>query len=220
MAATGFAQVISRGEIIRDVQTSLEKVATQTNSGLKVVSIFQRHDLKVADGKVSWRIDVDPSSLKPGRRSIAVSALVNGVPEVSINVTAVIKRYLEVPVVRQSLKRGSLVRADDIKWQRIEMARKIEGLVRDEEDVIGMMAVRTVREGTPLRLKWFDEPLAIERGERVRVILVQGGLIINTTAIALGKGRIGDTIQLRNPASHVRYEAKVSAPGQARVQTW
>jgi flagellar basal body P-ring formation protein FlgA len=220
MAATGFAQVVKRTAVADGVQISLNKIAKQTRSGLIVTKVFQRHDLRLGEGEVVWQIDADPESLVPGRNTIAVNVLVDGDTKKQIKVSAVIKRQLDVPVIKRSLKRGSMVTARDIKWKRLEMTRAIEGLLVDEQDLIGMVSLRSVKAGMPLRMKWFAEPLAIDRGERVKVKLVQGGLIINTTAIALSKGRIGDVIQLRNPKSHIRYEAKVSAPGQALVQTW
>jgi flagellar basal body P-ring formation protein FlgA len=220
MAMPGFSQIISRNDVVHGVRSSLEKFIAQTDPTLKIRSVFQRHDLKVDEGEVVWQIASDGDSLRPGRHSIAVDMLVGGKVERKINVAVVIKRSIEVPTVRRSLKRGQLVTAADIKWKLIEMARPIDGLVLDDEDVIGMATVRSVREGIPLRAKWFDEPLAVDRGDRVQVKLVQGSLVINTTAVALGKGRVGDMIQLKNPTSHIRYEAKVSAPGKARIQTW
>ena len=212
--------MVSRADVIAGVRTNLANAFARSDSGLEVTTVFQRHDLSLVDGKVEWRVDVDVDNMKPGRKSIPVNVLVDGVSATNINVKAVIKRFKEVPVALRSLKRGTLVTAKDIKWKRIEMVRTIDGLIVDDENVIGLAALRTVRKGTPLRQEWFDEPLAIERGERVRVKLVQGGLVINTTAVALGKGRVGDMIQLKNPKSHVRYEARVSAPGQALIQTW
>ncbi|MBF0446297.1 MAG: flagellar basal body P-ring formation protein FlgA [Magnetococcales bacterium] len=220
VAATGFSQVVKNADIESGVLKSLNKIAKQTRTGLVVTKIFQRHDLNLADGEVVWQIDTDPKSLVPGRNTIAVNVLVNGETKTQIKVAAIIKRFLDVPVVKRTLKRGSLVTANDIKWKRLEMKRAIDGLMVDDQDVIGMVSLRSVKAGMPLRMKWFAEPLAIDRGEKVKVKLVQGGLVINTTAVALSKGRVGDVIQLRNPKSHIRYEAKVSAPGQALIQTW
>ncbi|MBF0382459.1 MAG: flagellar basal body P-ring formation protein FlgA [Magnetococcales bacterium] len=220
MAATSYSQVVKRVDIADGVQKSLANLAKQTRSGLVVTKVFQRHDLKLTDGEVEWQIDVDPESLVPGRNTIAVNVLVDGDSKKKIQVSAIIKRMLEVPVIKRSLKRGSLVNAKDIKWKRLEVTRTIDGLLVDEQDVIGMVTQRSVKAGMPLRMKWFAEPLAIDRGERVKVKFVKGGLVINTTAVAMSKGRVGDTIQLRNPKSHIRYEAKVSAPGQALIHAW
>ncbi|MBF0195530.1 MAG: flagellar basal body P-ring formation protein FlgA [Magnetococcales bacterium] len=220
VAATGFSQVVNRADVASGVKRSLNILAKQARSGLVVTKVFHRHDIKLAEGEVDWQIDADPESLVPGRNTVAVNVLVDGDEKKQIKVSAVIKRFLDVPVIRRSIKRGGLVNAGDIKWKRLEMNREIDGLLVDEQDVIGMVSQRSVKAGMPLRMKWFAEPLAIDRGERVKVRLKKGGLVINTTAVALSKGRVGDIIQLRNPKSHIRYEAKVSAPGQALIQIW
>jgi flagella basal body P-ring formation protein FlgA len=220
ITATGFSQVVSRVDVMSGVRASLGRALAQNGSGMVVEKIFQRRDVTVADGSIVWQIDTDLDDLNPGRRSIPVTAMVNGVPGTQIKVVAVIKRYLKVPVVRRSLKRGSMVRAKDIKMKRVEMVREIDGLVVNSEDIVGTVTLRKVSKGTPLQMKWFAEQLAVERGDRVMVRLIKGGLRINTTAEALANGRIGEVIQLRNPKSHVRYEARISAPGQALVQTW
>ncbi len=220
VATTGFSQLVSRAQVVQGVKAPLEAMAVRSGSGLKVVTLFQRHDLNLPDGEVTWRVELDSESLKLGRQPIPVSVLVDGEAVSSISLNAVIKRFVEVPVVRRTIKRGVRITADDIQWHKIELVRAIDGLVKDEMDVIGMVAVRTIREKTPLRTKWFRLPLAVDRGERVRVRVAQKGLVINTVGIALEKGRVGDLIELRNPQSHVRYEARISAPGQALVQTW
>ncbi|MBF0358067.1 MAG: flagellar basal body P-ring formation protein FlgA [Magnetococcales bacterium] len=220
VAATGFSQVVARTDVMSGVSASLGRAFAKNGSGLVVEKIFQRTDITVADGSIVWQIDTDLDDMKPGRRSIPVTAMVNGVPDTQIKVVAVIKRYLKIPVVRRSIKRGSMVTAKDLKMKRMEMVREIDGLVVNSEDIIGMVAKRKVSKWTPLQMKWFAEQLAVERGDRVMVRLIKGGLRINTTAEALADGRVGEMIQLRNPKSHVRYEARISAPGQAMVQTW
>lgn len=218
--STGFSQIISRADVARGVMVDLKRIVDLQGSGFQVGSVYQRYDLNLAEGDVLWQVEAEPGSLHVGRQNVPVNVLVDGVPASKVTVSAVIRRFVTVPVVRRLLKRGDQVTDEDIRWKSIEMTRPIDGLVQDKADVIGMVAQRSIRGDTPLRMKWFNEPLAIDQGDRVLVKLIRGGLVIRTFAIAVEKGRVGDTIQLRNPKSQIRYEAKVSGPGQARVLTW
>ncbi len=216
----GYAQVVEKSRVLREVKSHLAMLIATGDPTLEIDRVVMRHDMRVRDGKVDLAFNVDQDKIKPGRLTIPVKILIDGLPEADLNVVALLKRYIAVPVARQSLKRGSIVTARDVKMKRMEMSRPIDGLVADVAEVIGLAPLRTVRAGVPLRAKWFDEPLAVDRGERVRVKLINGGLVINTVGIAMSKGRIGDMVQLKNPKSQIRYEAKVMAPGQARIQNW
>lgn len=214
------AQVINRLEIANAVKSEISAILAHSDSGLEVDGVFQRYDLTLDDGSVEWRVDLDPDTIKPGRRNVVAEAWLNGKPVKQLRVSASIKRYMELPMLKRSMKKGEFLSADDIRWKRIEVNRPMDGLVVDDADIIGQVAQRNLRENLPIRSKWFAEPLAIDRGDQVMVKLVQGGLTIRAMAVALNKGRVGDMIQLRNPKSRVRYEARVSAPGQAQVHTW
>lgn len=221
MAQLATAQEIKPVEVNQGVRTELQHILTSSGSELRVEDVLYRYLLKLPDGVVQWVVEGGSSSLSPGRQDVAVSVMVDGKLEKAIRVPANLKLVIRVPVVLAPLQRGDTIGAQDIEWREITTVRAIPGLVQSEEDVAGMAAVRRIQEGVPLQLKWFETPMAVDRGDRVRVKVSSGkGLNIETVAVALEKGRVGDTIQLRNPDSQMRYEAKIIGPGAVQLGAW
>ncbi|MBF0156216.1 MAG: flagellar basal body P-ring formation protein FlgA, partial [Magnetococcales bacterium] len=114
--------------------------------------------------------------------------------------------------------RNQSVGADDLEWQTVEVDKPLRGTILDPKEVVGLTASRQVREGIPLGESWFERPLAVERGSLVRVLLEKGGLVITSSATSVGKGRVGDLVEVRNPRSQRRFMARVVAPGEVRVE--
>ena len=214
------AATLSRSDLARELGGHLRMALKASESTLRLVSIHYNKNLKLLDGTVGWEVEQDLDDLRPGRRALPVTVLVDGHPETNIRVSAVFKQWVRVPVARQDIGRGQMVRAADFRWEEMVLSRPVPGLVRQLDGLVGMAATRRIREGVLLRDKWFVAPLAVGRGERVRIRVFRGGLKIESNAVALGKGRVGDLIQVRNPKSQIRYEVRVTGPGQARVQAW
>ena len=71
--------------------------------------------------------------------------------------------------------------------------------------------------GVPIPMNAVTEPNAISNGARVRVVFQQDGLDIETYAIALQAGRVGQVISVRNPDSGMTISGVIQADGSVRV---
>lgn len=214
------AATLSRADLSRELGGHLRAVLKASGSELRLVSLHYGKVLDLPDGALTWELEANPDTLQPGRETLMATALVDGAPATTLSVSALFIQKVRVPVARSNIRRGDVVAADDFKWQEVELTRPLPGLVRRPGTLVGKAAIRPVRAGVALRQGWFDAPMAVDRGDRVRIQVVRGGLKIDTNAVALAKGRVGDLIQVRNPKSNVRYEARVTGPGLARVQAW
>ncbi|MEO5368279.1 MAG: flagellar basal body P-ring formation chaperone FlgA [Magnetococcus sp. WYHC-3] len=157
--------------------------------------------------------------MEPGRQVLDLSLLVNGQAVERIRPTVVLQQRVVVAKARRALRRGETISDADLVWEEELMTRPAPGLVATREDILGKAAARGIRAGQPIQLGWLDMPVAVERGQSTLVVLETGGLRIRTIGVALDSGRVGDLITVRNPDSQLRYQARVEAPGQARVET-
>lgn len=58
----------------------------------------------------------------------------------------------------------------------------------------------------------------IARGDRIRVEVQSGGVLLAFDAAAENSGRIGEPVTVRNPANGQRFRAIVEAQGKARIR--
>ncbi len=83
--------------------------------------------------------------------------------------------------------------------------------------LVGKVARWTLLPGMPIQMNAVTEPNAISNGARVRVVFEQDGLDIETYAIALQAGSVGQVISVRNPDSGMTISGVVQADGSVRV---
>ncbi|MEO5353488.1 MAG: flagellar basal body P-ring formation chaperone FlgA [Magnetococcus sp. XQGC-1] len=124
------------------------------------------------------------------------------------------------PVLQRDFHRGEVVGQEDVSLQEVELVNPLPGRVRDPQRVVGKAVNREVKAGQPLVDRWLEGPVVVERGDRVRVTLVRGGLRIETSGVATQRGRVGESITVRNTESKSLFEVQITAPGEAQVRAW
>lgn len=216
--APAFAeQVIKRDEAAAQLTLTLQDALKAREDGFQADGVSLSQDLKLPDGAVTWSVELPGGTLQPGRATLPVSALVNGAPAFTSKANVIIRQKLLLPAVKENLPKGHVVTGDDLQWLEHVADRPIPNLVRDGTEVTGKESLRPIRPNTPLQTGWFSEPMAVNQGEKVRVILKKAGLSIETRAVAVTKGKVGDEIQVMNPESSRRYRVRITAPGEATV---
>jgi flagella basal body P-ring formation protein FlgA len=91
------------------------------------------------------------------------------------------------------------------------------GVIESRDELVGKLARRTLLPGVPIPVNAVTEPNTIANGTKVRVVFHQNGLTIETYAIALQAGKVGEAISVRNPDSGMTISGVVQADGSVRV---
>ncbi|MGA3303677.1 MAG: flagellar basal body P-ring formation chaperone FlgA [Methylovirgula sp.] len=91
------------------------------------------------------------------------------------------------------------------------------GVIDSRSALVGKLARQTLLPGVPVPLNAVSEPNAISNGARVRVVFEQDGLEIDTYAVALQAGSVGEVISVRNPDSGTTISGVVQSDGSVRV---
>ena len=85
------------------------------------------------------------------------------------------------------------------------------------EDVVGMMATRTLLPGASIPMSALSPPRVVRARAPVKMIYVEGGLTITASGDALQDGVVGQTVMLRNADSGVTVSGRVRADGTVVV---
>ncbi len=220
LTPAAWSQDISAEALNRVVMEQMRHYLAGQKSELRVEGVSYRNPLVLPDGTWECVLETGSFNLSPGQQWVEAALLVNGQTEKKVRVPVTFKLELRLPVARRALQRGQRVGADDLEWQTVNMARNVPDVIRDDKEIVALVANRRVNPGEILQRSWFERPMDVERGEQVRVLAGGSGFSIETVAVALDKGRVGDLIQLRNPDTQIRYEARISAPGTVSISTW
>jgi flagellar basal body P-ring formation protein FlgA len=122
------------------------------------------------------------------------------------------------PVPRMVIYPGDIIRDDmlmDVPTKEIQGA--VDSMVRSRTGIVGKMARRTLLPGRAIMPIALNNPRAVVNGAEVRLIYIDGGLMIVTSASALQDGAVGDTIKVRNVDSGLTVSGVIQPDGSVRV---
>jgi flagella basal body P-ring formation protein FlgA len=85
------------------------------------------------------------------------------------------------------------------------------------EDVVGMVASRTLLPGHSIPMSALSPPRLVRVGAKVKLLYVDGALTITATGDALQDGFVGQTVKVRNEDSGVTLSGRVRSDGTVLV---
>jgi flagella basal body P-ring formation protein FlgA len=134
-----------------------------------------------------------------------------------VNLTAPLKRI----VAAADLKPGQPIEAASVEeslvWSAIP-AGQIP-FVASIDEIAGFIPRRSIASGTAIRKEWLEPPRLVQKGDIVKVEIVNGGARLELTARAEGSGARGELIPVENLDSKRRFRARVEAKGKVSVKT-
>lgn len=131
------------------------------------------------------------------------------------SVTALVQASVFVPAVHAArvIERGQTIAAEQLQLQEVNVAKTSRGFYNSADEVIGQGAKRRIRAGALIAPNLLSAPLLVRRGQQVTIVASQDGISASATGEALGNGRAGEVIRVRNLGSQKVIEAQVVEEG-------
>lgn len=85
------------------------------------------------------------------------------------------------------------------------------------DDILGKVLKRNAVAGTVITASLLDDPILIQKGEMVTIIVENRRLLVQAKGKALEKGRMGETIRVKNVSSEKEIFAKVVGENTVNV---
>ncbi len=151
-------------------------------------------------------------------RATTVGVRCTGAAPWTIYVPVSVEIHSQVVVAARPLHRGSRILSDDLRISARDISRHRDAWFTQPDDVAGLEARRSIREGDIITARSVEEPLLIRRGSEVVIEAGRGnGIQITGRGEALQNGREGDRIRVRNLDSGREIEGRVTAPNRVEV---
>ncbi|MBF0158846.1 MAG: flagellar basal body P-ring formation protein FlgA [Magnetococcales bacterium] len=216
-----WARTVSRDELGRvATQQVTEWLQQQPDRRFSLLEVQAAQETVVPDGSFSWQIDIPERNLHTGKQSVRLRAMAGGRSVADAQVWVTLKQRERYLVLSRPLRRGDVVRQDDLSGQDVEQQRPMAGylLASQADRIVGQETVRAIAPDQPLQASWFALPQAINRGGKVRVLVRQGAMFIEAMGVAMANGRMGDVVEIQNSRSQKRFMAQVTGPGEVTVR--
>lgn len=219
--------VVHRGaaKFERDQLAGLvRKALVERHAGLQPenldIKLLQAPDRVLADPSVEEPIrvtSVDWSDASGNFVLRATVAVETGTRQLTL--TGIAQEMTEVLALAQPLRRGDILREDDMTTIRMARARVPSSAVTRAQEIVGKEATTNIRSNSPLSRRTFQRPVLISRGDKVTVTFDMPGLKLTSRAKALDSGAKGDVIDVMNLQSRRVVPATVVSRGRVRVHT-
>jgi len=118
-------------------------------------------------------------------------------------------------VAKRELPVGRVIAGDQVALEDYERLPFSAPAPDRIEQVVGRVPRRSIQAGRVLSAALLEEPMAVEKGDRVAVEVRTGSMKLSMDAVSESGGRTGETVVLRNPSSGKRFPARVEGKGRA-----
>lgn len=122
------------------------------------------------------------------------------------------------PVPRTTLYPGDAITRDNLEPRSFRFRKGVAiPYVQSANELVGLVARRTLLPGKPIARSSLRERDVIQRGQTAHIVFQSGPLIISGYGKALEPGSVGDIIALRNVDSGTIIRGQVQADGSIQL---
>lgn len=125
--------------------------------------------------------------------------------------------YRDAVVAAAPIARGQVIGPHDLSTAAVNVLDTGGHHLEDPESAFGMQARRDIRPGKLVTRNLLQAPMIVRRGDEVRVLARLGDVAVRVTGTALGDGRLGQQIRVRNGQSERIIRAVVLGPGEVEA---
>jgi len=136
----------------------------------------------------------------------------------TLYISVTVQSQAEVLVARSALERGAELTSADFQLENRRVPGALSAYVTDVGSLKGQRLRRPLAGGEPLTLDALAPAFLIHRGQQVVLLARAGALEVRTAGVALGDGRVSDSIRVQNVSSQrivegiVRSDSVVETP--------
>lgn len=128
------------------------------------------------------------------------------------------RNYLTTMIVaRHFLAPGAVIEKTDVSRKAVQINAETGPICTHLSEVTGHTLRAGVPEGSPLRPQNLASPLLIRQGERVILEAHYGDVMAKAVGTALNDARVGDSLLVRNNASHKVLTGVVESNGSVSL---
>ncbi len=153
-----------------------------------------------------------------GYASVLTEVRVDGQLQAVVPVTFLIRTYADVEILAADLTRGQSLQPEHVGKARTETTGMISApRSSGAAALIGCLARRDLRAGTPLRDGDFQPAVLVRCREPVTLLFASGALRAEAFGVARDSGALGDAVRVENLTTRKTVVGRVAGPGLVKL---
>ena len=115
----------------------------------------------------------------------------------------------KVFILTHSGKKNDVLRTESVTTKETLFNEKKPGYPSRLDDIVGRTLKKDVAAGTVITYSMLDDPVVIQKGEIVNIVAENKKLMVQAKGKAMEKGRVGESIRVKNTLSEKEIFGKV-----------
>ncbi len=163
----------------------------------------------IPTGKMTYEVTVSPKERFIGDVRAAIDFYVNGEKVRTLNVSAKVEVFGNAYLASHPLKQNQMISEADVEAHKINLTDAADRFATSLDQVENRRVLRSIGVHQPLELRDLDKPLVVKRGDMVKIVYDQPGLLVTAKGQANSAGGVGDTLAITNVSSKKTIYCKV-----------
>jgi flagella basal body P-ring formation protein FlgA len=190
--------------------------AAWAGAELRVAGSVPDVALPLGEPVLSTRI-VDPAHVR-ARQAVYVDVAVGGKPVRSVLVPFALTLTRMAYVARRDLASGTVLGANDVEQRREEISEVADSMLPVPQLGPTARTVKAVARGQVLLRSHLAQQGLVYRGDTVKLVLAEGGVSIETRAVAQQDGGMGQLVRVKPESSMEAISARVVGAGVVQAE--
>ena len=205
-----FAYTVSGTDLQTIARGAIERVLAERGETRRHEIFFTQTpmDVKLPEGTIDVKAQLPAQISYISLTPVRVILFVNQRAYRTMNFTANVKVFDNVLVANHDLRIEVPVSAADFQTSEIAIDGRNE-YIKDVSEVVGLVPHRYIRAGSPITRNYFQQPVAVNSGQRVNIVINYNGIRASAKGIVMTRGRIGSLVKVKNETSEKILTAKV-----------
>jgi flagellar basal body P-ring formation protein FlgA len=214
--ATALSMDIPKDVVAESLQEFIE-MEMPWDLGDAEITVQAPMGLTLPDGVLDIQWYASPQYRYIGKGSFRGKVSVDGASQKTLLCSATVTAYQETVMATRDISRGHPIGPNDIDVRKAPVDPRRQGLQIPPQDVIGLVARKTIFPGQVITTRNANPPIIVRRNQTVPVQMRVGGLVVKTHVRALNDGRVGDRVRCLNPDSKQELQAYIRPDGALEV---
>ena len=188
--------------------------------------VSENYRLEMSIGKIDNRLKVVPCHPLPHVRYLNKNQI--GRPTLSIScqnpsswsfiVPTTVKVFHPIVIAKQRIDKGQSIDPIHLTLTVMDITSLHQGYFTTPEGLDGFIAKSNIGVNSVISPRSLIKPKVIFKGDKVTLLVHKGSISVRMSGIALGDGREGRQIRVRNKSSARIVKGTVLGPGTVQIQ--
>ncbi len=197
-ALAGGTQVLARETIAQEGQKFMQNTLQWDRDRMQISVVYEGKSLVLAKGHLTLDYKLPGQKKRVGRVPFMGFVKVDGIIKKRLRLYANVKVAYHVFRNVRSLKRGHVIRTQDVELVRVESDKVMRNIISNDSDLIGHRLIRNLGQGESFLNHMVRKIPLVKTGDRILIVAQKGPLRVTAPGVVKENGFKNDTVKVEN----------------------